>query len=54
MAGAARARQEQRESAKEQCARGLALHGRGQWGHALQVFAAAVGNELAAGLTGVI
>lgn len=53
LAGAARARQGQRESTAEKCASGLALHGRGQWGQALQVFAAAVGDELAAGLTGV-
>lgn len=50
-AGAARGG-ESAESAAERCAAGLALHGRGQWGQALHVFAAAVGDELAAGLTG--
>ena len=34
-------------------AQGLALHGRGQWGQALNVFAGAVGDELAFGLTGM-
>ena len=38
-------------SAAERCAHGLHLHGRGQWGQALQVFATAVGDELASGLS---
>ncbi|KAJ1490571.1 hypothetical protein T484DRAFT_1776994 [Baffinella frigidus] len=38
------------DTVAERCARGLALHGRGQWGSALEVFAAAVGDALAAGL----
>ena len=55
--GAARARRGRgapAESAAERCSLGLALHGRGQWGQALQVFAAAVGDEMAAGLTGMV
>jgi len=52
--GRARSRHDGATSgAAERCAQGLALHGRGQWGQALNVFAGAVGDELASGLTGM-
>ena len=51
--GGARSRRDPAQAGgAERCAQGLALHGRGQWGQALSVFAGAVGDELASGLTG--
>jgi hypothetical protein len=49
--GEAKSQPQRGESVGELCAEGLSLHGRGQWAKALQVFAAAVGDELALGLT---
>jgi len=51
--GGARSRRDAAQAGgAERCAHGLALHGGGQWGQALSVFAGAVGDELASGLTG--